>query len=284
MPRLDDRLEIPAPIVGVQLGWRSWVLIIASTLFGLFALFWPLIIPAWDISHEHAADAPFIFAAMLPMIMLLVVAQINDGGMDSKALAMLGVLSAINAVIRPALGAGTAGIESVFFLLILAGRVFGPGFGFMLGYTSLFASALLTAGVGAWLPFQMMCAGWIGLAAGLLPKKVGPKTEMAMLVGLGIVSAYVFGALMNMWFWPSITGISIPGVGAGALDYVPGAPFAENMRAFLWFTLLTSTGGWDTGRAITTSIALLILGRPLLVVLRRAAGMSRISTTVPVAA
>ena len=47
----------------------------------------------------------------------------------------------------------------VFFLLILAGRVFGPGFGFVLGVTSLFASALMTAGVGPWLPFQMLVSG-----------------------------------------------------------------------------------------------------------------------------
>lgn len=277
MPRVDDRIDIPAPLVGVQLGWRSWSLIVASSLLGLFALGWPLLLPAVDMPTEHAADAPFILAAMLPLILLLVVAQISDGGLDSKALAMLGVLSAINAVIRPALGAGTAGVESVFFLIILAGRVFGPGFGFLLGYTSLFASALLTAGVGPWLPFQMMCAGWVGLAAGLLPRRVRGKGEIAMLMGLGVVAAYVFGVLLNLWFWPFVTGVGVDGVATGSLDYVPGAPFLDNLTSFLWFTLLTSTAGWDTGRAITTAVAILVLGRPLLTVLRRAAGMSRIS-------
>ena len=60
-------------------------------------------------------------------------------------------------------------MELVFFLLILAGRVFGPGFGFVLGCTSLFASALMTAGVGPWLPFQMLVSAWVGMGAGLLP-------------------------------------------------------------------------------------------------------------------
>ena len=106
--------------------------------------------------------------------------------MDSKALAMLGVLSAINAALRP-LGAGTAGIETVFFLLVLAGRVYGAGFGFVLGCTSLFASALLTAGVGPWLPFQMLCSAWIGLGAGLLPRffrgrSIRGRPEIVMLV------------------------------------------------------------------------------------------------------
>ena len=90
---------------------------------------------------------------------------------------MLGVLSAIGAALRP-LGAGMAGIETVFFLLVLAGRVYGPGFGFVLGTTTLFASALLTGGVGPWLPFQMLAAAWVGLGAGLLPRRVrGPGRD-----------------------------------------------------------------------------------------------------------
>ena len=273
----DQMLDIPPPIVGVAIGWRTWLVMIASTLLGLFAIGWPLLIPAVGVAPEHADDAPFIFAALLPVILLLVIAQVTEGGLDARSLAVLGVLSAINAAIRPALGAGTAGVESVFFLLILAGRAFGPGFGYLLGFTSLFASALLTAGVGPWLPFQMLCAGWVGLAAGLLPKRVSGKAEMAMLIALGIVSAYLFGALMNMWFWPFITGIDVDGTGS-SLDYVPGAPILDNLTRFGWFTLLTSTAGWDTGRAITTTIALLVVGRPVLAVLRRASGMARVST------
>jgi len=42
------------------------------------------------------------------------------------------VLAAIGTILRP-LSAGTAGFELIFFLLILAGRVFGAGFGFALG-------------------------------------------------------------------------------------------------------------------------------------------------------
>ena len=78
----------------------------------------------------------------------------------------------LGAALRP-LGAGTAGIETVFFLLVLAGRVYGPGFGFVLGSTTLFTSALLTGGVGPWLPFQMLAASWVGLGAGLLPRASG---------------------------------------------------------------------------------------------------------------
>lgn len=279
MQATDTMLEVAAPRVGVSVGWRSGLIIAVSSVLGLFVLAWPLLFPSSQLSSQHTADAPFIFAALMPVVLMLVIAQLSEGGMDAKALAMLGVLAAINAALRPALGAGTAGIESVFFLLILAGRVFGPGFGYLLGLTSLFASALLTAGVGPWLPFQMMCAGWIGLGAGLLPKRVTGRWELAMLIGYGIVSAYLYGMLMNLWFWPFITGISVDGYpgAAGSLDFVPGAPLAENLGRFLIFTLATSTGGWDTGRAITNTVALLILGRPVLAVLRRASTMGRIA-------
>ncbi|SDY96453.1 ECF transporter S component [Tessaracoccus flavus] len=276
MPGTDPTLNVPAPVVGVSLGWRTWLVIVLSTALGLFAIGWPLLIPAVGVAPEHAQDAPFVFAALLPVILLLVIAQVTEGGLDSRSLAVLGVLSAINAAIRPALGAGTAGVESVFFLLVLAGRAFGPGFGYLLGMTSLFASALITAGVGPWLPFQMLAAGWVGLISGLLPRRVTGKAEIGMLIAVGVVSAYVYGALMNMWFWPFITGINLDGAG-GSLDYVPGAPIVDNLARFGWFTLLTSTGGWDTGRAITTALALLILGRPLLTVLRRASGLGRVA-------
>ena len=37
----------------------------------------------------------------------------------------------------------------------------------------MFASALLTGGVGPWLPFQMLCAAWVGFFAGCLPPARG---------------------------------------------------------------------------------------------------------------
>ena len=100
-----------------------------------------------------------------------------------------------------------------------------------------------------------------------------------MLIGYAVLSSYLYGMLMNLWFWPFMTGTQVAGAeGAiGALDYVPGAPLGQNLRHFLLFTLVTSTGGWDTGRAITTAFAISLLGRPVLGVLRRASGMARVA-------
>ena len=151
-------------------------------------------------------------------------------------------------------------MELVFFLLILAGRVFGAGFGFVLGCTSLFASALLTSGVGPWLPYQMLCSAWIGLGAGLLPRdwravRCGAAPRSRCSSSTASSCAYGFGLLMNLSSWPYVLGIAVPGH-SGALAFVPGAPMVENLHRFLVYTLLTSTGGWDTGRAITNSVAI----------------------------
>ena len=144
------------------------------------------------------------------VVIAVVLAEISEGGMDPRVLAVLGVLSAVNALLR-GLSAGTAGVELVFFLLILGGRVFGAGFGFVLGCTSLFASALVTAGVGPWLPYQMLVSAWVGMGAGLLPRRVTGRAEIVMLAVYGVVAAYAFGILMNLSGWPFLLGVAVPG-------------------------------------------------------------------------
>ena len=164
---------------------------------------WPLLIsPPSGLAHSR--DAPFVFAALLPCLIAVLLSEMTSGRMDTKAIAMLGVLAAVGAALRP-MGAGTAGLETVFFLLVLGGRVYGPGFGFVLGSTTLFASALLTGGIGPWLPFQMLAASWVGLGAGLLPPARG-RREIAMLAAYGAASAFAFGMLLNLWFWPFTVG------------------------------------------------------------------------------
>jgi energy-coupling factor transport system substrate-specific component len=250
----------------VKVGPRSAVVLAVAGVAGLVMFAWPLLL----VPDPDAATVtpPFLFLALLPVVVLVVVVELTEGGMDAKALAVLGVLTAVNAALR-SLGAGVAGVETVFFLLVLAGRVFGPGFGFVLGCTSLFGSALLTGGVGPWLPYQMLCSAWIGMGAGLLPGRVRGRAEIALLVAYGIASAYLYGVLTNLSSWPYVVGVAEQGE-ESALAFVPGAALSENLHRFAVYTLVTSTGGWDTGRAITTSVAIVVLGPAVLTTLRRA--------------
>ncbi|WP_153397912.1 ECF transporter S component [Ornithinicoccus halotolerans] len=256
----------PRARVAVPVPRRSVLLLVLAALLGLAAFGWPLLLTP-SSSLAGTTQAPFLFAVLLPLVLAVVLAEISDGGLDVKALALLGVLSAVAAGLR-VLGTGTAGIQPMFFLLVLAGRVFGPGFGLVLGTTAMFGSALLTGGAGPWLPFQMMAAGFVGMGAGLLPRRVSGRAELVLLAGYGALSGYLYGLLLNLSFWPFTTGY-----GTG-LSFDPAAGLLENVRTFGLYTLATSMG-YDTGRALTTAVLVLLAGPGLLVVLRRAARRAR---------
>jgi energy-coupling factor transport system substrate-specific component len=249
----------------VRIRPRAAVALAVAGATGVAAVGWPLLVGPGAVLG-HSGDAPWIFAMLLPLVLAVVLAELAEGGMDAKAVAMLGVLSALGAAIRP-LGAGTAGIETVFFLLVLAGRVFGPGFGFVLGNTMLFASALLTGGVGPWLPYQMLGAAAVSLGAGLLPRCRG-RAELALLAGYGVLAALAYGVVLNLSFWPFALGTD------SALSYLPGAPLGDNLFRLAAFTLATSLA-WDIGRAITTATLVLLTGPVFLRALRRAARRAR---------
>ncbi|MEZ5194522.1 MAG: ECF transporter S component [Nocardioides sp.] len=180
-------------------------------------------------------------------------------------LALLGVLSAINAALRW-LGAGRPASSRV---LPAGARRPGvrPGFGFALGSLSLFASALLTAGVGRGCPSRCssppagMGAGYCRVASGAVPSsRCWRRTAWSRGLRLRPVDEPV--------------GLAAPKLGvvpghAGSLAFVPGDPLLENLRRFGVYTPLTSTGS-DTGRAITTALAVVVLGPAVLGTLRRA--------------
>jgi energy-coupling factor transport system substrate-specific component len=173
---------------------------------------------------------------------------------------MLGMLSAVGGALR-ALGPGTAGLEPSFAVIILSGRVFGRGFGFVLGASTLLTGALLTGGVGPWLPFQMMAAGWVGFLAGCLPR-AGGRREVALLAGYAAAAGLVFGLLMNVWFWPFASY-------GPEVSYVAGDSLADNLGRYGVFYLTTSLL-WDLGRSLLSLLVIALAGRPLLRALRRA--------------
>ena len=201
------------------------------------------------------------FALLLPLVVAVLFAEISSGGLDAKGIAMLAVLAAVGTAVRP-LGDGVAGLEPMFVILLLGGRALGPAFGFALGSLSLFTSALLTAGVGPWLPFQMVAAGWFAMCAGLLPQMRG-RAEIVMLAAYGALAGLAYGLLMNLSFWPWALSAD------NALAFVPGAPLSENLGRWFAFTVATSLG-WDIPRAILTAVLTVLAGPLLLRTLRRA--------------
>ncbi|MFJ6380467.1 ECF transporter S component [Kitasatospora sp. NPDC092039] len=255
----------------VPLGRRSIAALLSVSFVGVAAFGWPLLASTKSALVGHSADAPWLFALLLPLLLAVVVAQISEGrsagggapGLDAKSVALLGVLAAAGAALRP-LGAGTAGLEPMFFLMVLSGRVLGPGFGFVLGSLSMFASALLTGGVGPWLPFQMLAMGWVCLGAGLLPGSASlrGRRELMLLASYGALASLLYGTIMNLQGWPYIGGL------AGSISFVPGDPLPANLVRFAAYCLTTSLG-WDLPRAALTVVLCLTLGTPVLRALRR---------------
>ncbi|MFD4029053.1 ECF transporter S component [Streptomyces sp. NPDC058637] len=248
----------------VRIGPRAAAALVLVSTVGVMAFGWPLLAGEASGVTAHAEGAPWLFAALLVLLVGVVVATVADGGLDAKAVAMLGVLAAVGAALRP-LGAGTAGLEPMFFLMVLSGRVLGPGFGFVLGSVTLFTSALLTGGVGPWMPFQMLAMGWFAMGAGLLPgpERLRGRGEVLMLAAYGFVAAFAYGTVMNLQGWTLVSGF-----GSG-ISFVEGGPPHENLVRFLAYCLATSLG-WDLGRAALTVVLTLAVGPTLLKALRRA--------------
>ncbi len=240
----------------------SKVSISVAALASLLMFAWPLLI-ATDSQNENLL-AQGVFMALMPLIIVLTLVEFATGEIGSRQLAILGVMTAINAVVR-LLGAGTAGIETAFFLIIIGAYVFRSSFGFILGSASILVSALLGAGVGPWLPFQMMAAGLVGIGAGALWRFKSKFAQLLTLCAYSVFASFVYGALMTLWNWPFLAGTD------SSVSYEAGAGFGANLLRFLNYEIVTGGLLWDAGRAITTCVLILIAAPALLTSLRRAA-------------
>lgn len=245
------------------------VLLVAS-LGGLAAFLYPFLLPGiqqgTDDSAAHAGSAPLIFAGVTVVCLvaiLVTIAEDHGGVSRSKTVALLGVLVAIDAMLRiiPSL----AGFSPIFLLIMLVGAVFGASMGFQMGALTILLSAMITGGIGPWLPFQMLAAGWMGMSAGWLPKPASPRRRLLVLAAFGAIWGLLFGALMNIWFWP----FTAPGAGADAsLYWHPDLSLAETIARYGRFYLVTSLG-FDAFRAVGNVALVLALGGPILRLLER---------------
>ncbi|UTT69356.1 ATP-binding cassette domain-containing protein [Arthrobacter sp. DNA4] len=239
-----------------------------ANLAALAAFCWPLLAAA--LPQDAAASTPYIALAIAPVAAVAVVLSLDGSVRSAHTVALLGVLTAVGSAVRVA-STGVGGVEAVFILLILAGRAFGARFGLLLGAATIAVSSALWGGIGPWTPFQVFACAWVGAGAGLLPRRVRGRAELWMLAAYGVVSSYVFGLLLNLWFWPFAVG------GGTGISYVPGAPLGTNLSSFLLYSLLTSTAGWDTLRAVTTVIGIAVVGRAVLASLRRVKPVSGVT-------
>ena len=256
--RTSRWLVASKPVLAIR--WRAAVTLTATTVVGLAAFLWPFLAKPGS-SLAHNTDSPWLFVLLIALLAALVMAELSGGGLDAKTVAVLGVLAAAGGALR-VFSAGTAGLEPIFFLVVVAGRVLGRGMGFVLGALAVLVGAFLTGGIGPWAPFQMIAAGWVGFGAGCLPR-AGGRSERVILAAYGLVAGLLYGLVMNLWFWPFVTS----GAPAG-MAFVPGQAMASNLSHYGAFYLATSLG-WDLPRGVLTAVLVLVAGRPVLASLRR---------------
>jgi len=252
---------------------------ILTSLVGIVAFLYPFWLPALpptaNTGLAHAADAPLVLTLLVGCSFAVLLLEIQEEAINAKVIALLGVLVAINSVLRFAEVAvpGPGGFSPVFLLIVLTGYVFGGRFGFLMGALTMLVSGIITGSAGPWLPYQMFTAGWMGMSAVLcrpLVRRLGGEGKwleaavLAIFIGLW---GLLYGAIMNIWFWPYVTG---PAVGAGseALYWSPGAGVADALRRYGAFYVATSLV-WDVARLVGNVALMLALGVPVLRVLRR---------------
>jgi energy-coupling factor transport system substrate-specific component len=250
----------------------SALIMALASLLGAWAFLYPFFAPSVrqsaSVGLAHADDAPFIFILLLGLCLVVVIANLETRQMDARVVAALGVIVGMNATLR--LIPGPAGFSAMFFLPILCGYIFGADFGFLVGALSMLLSAVITSGVGPWLPFQMFAAGWMGMASGWLPRlPQRGRWEVALLAAWGMLCSFLFGLVMNLWFWPYL----IPPAGSQAATelstaWSPGIGLLGTLVRYAVFYLATSLW-WDASRAIGNLLLILLLGAPALRLLRR---------------
>ena len=253
----------PSPAGDVAGRARPVLVYVLVAVVGAAAFLFPFWVPGEStIGTSHSGDAPFVTAAVAALVVAAVTLEVRRGTMNGATIALLGVLSASAALGRlldlPGGGSG------IFFLVVLAGAAFGPRFGLLLGLCSMATSALLTGGVGPWLPFQMLALGWMGAGAGTvgrLTARLPPRVEVGALAVYGWAWGFLYGAIMNLWFWPFA-------VGDGPLSLRPGLSLAETLASYWRFYVVTSFP-WDAAGALANGVLIALTGTALLASMRR---------------
>jgi hypothetical protein len=229
---------------------------------GIAAFSWPFWI-ATTRTDGHTADA-WIWAALISGLAVGAVAfELARTMMTAAGVAVLGALAAMTGLLRivdlPGGGSG------MFFLLILAAAAFGARAGVLLAFAAMATGAVVTGGVGPWLPFQMLALAVVGVGAGVLgrgTRRLNSRVEVAVLATYGFGAAFAYGLVINLWDWPLR-----PSAGSD-ISFAPALGIGDTLRSY-WRFYTTTSLAWDGAGALANAIIIVIVGRQTLHALRR---------------
>jgi energy-coupling factor transport system substrate-specific component len=164
---------------------------------------------------------------------------------SSREVSVVAVLGTVAALARVPFAA-LPGVQPTTFMVILAGFVFGPLAGFMAGSTAALVSNFFL-GQGPWTPWQMLAWGLSGATAGWL-RTLRPQAGPTDLAGLGLAWGYLYGWIMNFWFWAAFLN-------------------PPSFKAFL--AACAASFAFDTAHALTNLGLFLLLGQRVIRILER---------------
>ncbi|MDF1513638.1 MAG: ECF transporter S component, partial [Anaerolineae bacterium] len=238
---------------------------VLSAIIGILAFINPFITPVFlhgPAGMFEPQNVPLLTTTLIGLSVVALVVEVQDTMLSAKTIALMGLLVAVTSVLRfvevalPLPG----GFSPIFVPIIISGYVFGARFGYLMGVLTLLVSALITGGVGPWLPYQMFAAGWSGAAAGWLPH-TKKRLEIALLCMFGFLWGVLYGIIINLYFWPLIQG-------SPAQTYVEGLGFWDIISRYASFYTVTSLW-WDLIRGVGNVAMLLLLAAPMLKILYR---------------
>ncbi|MFQ5398672.1 MAG: ECF transporter S component [Anaerolineae bacterium] len=230
-----------------------------SAGLGAAAFAYPFLAAVAGKGSSSPPNVVLLTTVLVALSLAALLIEVQGQAVSAKVVSALGVLVAVAAVLRFVETAvpGPGGFSPLFAPIILVGYVFDARLGFLMGTMTMLVSALITGGVGPWLPYQMFAAGWVGLTAGWLPRPRSPRWQLVLLAGFGFGWGLLFGALLNLYSWPLV---------GGAGDQ--SLPLHQLLARYGVYYLSTSLV-WDLMRALGNAALILVLGAPAVRALTR---------------
>jgi energy-coupling factor transport system substrate-specific component len=242
----------------------------------MLILLYPFFLPAISIragfGTYRAGELPAMMTLLLGLCLLVLLVESQGPMRNTKLIALLGVLVAINSALRFIETAipGPGGFTPVFFLIILVGYVFGGRVGFLME-----PHHAVCAGDGVWVRgfwadvrrlggdercLLRLVTRWSVMKFGQgISSRINP--EILVLAVFGFLWGFLYGAIMNLWQWPFI-------MGPQAQSWMAGLGITQTLQRYLAFYLVTSLV-WDAIAALGNAVLMLAFGAPALKALRR---------------
>lgn len=231
----------------LRLHYRSYfcMALIAGVCVSSFVV--PIYYPSSILNVNVSGRWGIVVMAVAVLTILAMYFEFEQVASSAKEIALVSLMGTASAVFRLPF-APIPSVQPCTYLIVCAGYVFGPVAGFMVGAITAVVSNFFL-GQGPWTLFQVFSWGLIGVLAGLLGHaNLRGRTRTLALVVFGVFSGYLFGAVMNLYYWASF-------------DY------PLTLRTFI---AREATGIWfDTLHAIGNVLFIWFLGGKTVLILER---------------